>query len=103
MSLVESRSHIIHVILTDKMTAKNDLQTEYVYTGISVGVIEALVVILSACYSLKLQKLATNHGIEIIKRSVNVGIGGGTFWSGSEGLNCNSKGNVFERGYFGRQ
>ena len=53
MSLVESRSHIIHVIPSDKMTAKNDLQTEYEYN--SVGVIEALVVILSACRSLKLQ------------------------------------------------
>ena len=46
MSLVESRSHIIHVIPSDKMTAKNDLQTVYVYN--SVGVIKALVVILSA-------------------------------------------------------
>ena len=54
MSLVESRSYIMHVIPSDKMTAKNDLQTEYVYN--SVGVIEALVVILSACRSLKLQE-----------------------------------------------
>ena len=38
MSLVETRSHIIHVIPSDKMTAKNDLQTEYVYN--SVGVID---------------------------------------------------------------
>ena len=42
MSLVESRSHIIHVIPCDKMTAKNNLQTEYVYN--SVGVTEALAV-----------------------------------------------------------
>ena len=43
MSLVESRSHIIHAIPSvDKMTAKNDLQTEYVYN--SVGVIVALAV-----------------------------------------------------------
>ena len=54
MSLVESRSHIIHVIPSDKMTAKNDLQTEYVYN--SVVVIEALVVILGACRSLELQE-----------------------------------------------
>ena len=40
MSLVDSRSHFTHVIPSDKMTAKNDLQTEYVYN--SVGVIEAL-------------------------------------------------------------
>ena len=39
MSLVESRSHIIHAIPSEKMTAKNDLQTEYIYN--SVGVIEA--------------------------------------------------------------
>ena len=41
MSLVESRSHIIHAIFSEKMTANNDLQTEYIYN--SVGVIEALV------------------------------------------------------------
>ena len=40
MSLVESRSHIIQAIPNEKMTAKNDLQTEYIYN--SVGVIEAL-------------------------------------------------------------
>ena len=40
MSLVESRSHIIHAFPSEKMTAKNDLQTEYIYH--SVGVIEAL-------------------------------------------------------------
>ena len=40
MTLVESRSHIIHAIPNEKMTAKNDLQTEYIYN--SVGVIEAL-------------------------------------------------------------
>ena len=40
MSLVGSRSHIIHVIPCDKMTAKKNLQTEYVYN--SVGVTEAL-------------------------------------------------------------
>ena len=40
MSLVESRSHIIHAIPSEKMTAKNDLQTEYIYN--SVGVIEVL-------------------------------------------------------------
>ena len=39
MPLVESRSHIMHDIPSVKMTAKNDLQTEYVYN--SVGVIEA--------------------------------------------------------------
>ena len=42
MSLVEARSHIIHAIPSDKMTTKNDLQTEYVYN--SVGVTEALAV-----------------------------------------------------------
>ena len=31
VSLVESRSHIIHAIPNEKMTAKNDLQTEYIY------------------------------------------------------------------------
>ena len=42
MSLVESRSHIIHAIPSKKMTAKNDLQTEFIYIYNSVGVIEAL-------------------------------------------------------------
>ena len=101
MSLVKSRSHIIHVILSDKMTAKNDLQPKYVYN--SVSVIEALVVILSACRSLKLQETCHQTWIEITERNVNVGIGRGTFWSGSEGLICNSKGKSFESGNFGRQ
>ena len=42
MSLVEFRSHIIHIITSDKMTAKNYLQTEHVHN--SVGVTEALAV-----------------------------------------------------------
>ena len=40
MSLVESRSHIRHAIPSEKMSAEDDLQTEYIYN--SVGVIEAL-------------------------------------------------------------
>ena len=40
MSPVESRSHIIHASPSEKMTAKNDLQTEYIYN--SVSVIESL-------------------------------------------------------------
>ena len=39
LPLVEFISHIIHVIPSDKMTAKNDLQTEHVHN--SVGVTEA--------------------------------------------------------------
>ena len=71
MSLVESRSHIIHVITSDKMTAKNDLQTEYEYN--SIGVIEALVAIFSACRSQKLQETChqtwnRNHKKEALKR-----------------------------------
>ena len=39
LPLVEFISNIIHVIPSDKMTAKNDLQTEHVHN--SVGVTEA--------------------------------------------------------------
>ena len=39
LPLAEFISHIIHVIPSDKMTAKNDLQTEHVQY--SVGVKEA--------------------------------------------------------------
>ena len=78
MSLVESRSHIIHVIPSDKITEKNDSQTEYVYN--SVGVIEALVVILSTCCSLKVQETCHQTWNEIIKRSVNIGIREVTFY-----------------------
>ena len=42
MSLEEFGSHIKHVIPSDKMTGKNDLQTEHVHY--SVGVTEALAV-----------------------------------------------------------
>ena len=56
MSLVESRSHIIHAMIpSEKMTAKNDLQTEYIYN--SVGVIEALA---AARSNLKRTKTARN-------------------------------------------
>ena len=36
LPLVEFISHIIHVIPSDKMTAKNDLQTEHVHNSVSV-------------------------------------------------------------------
>ena len=66
------------------MTAKKDLQTEYVYN--SVGVIEALVVILSACRSLKLQESChqtwnRNHK----KKRITLELGEGPFGAGVRG------------------
>ena len=80
------------------MTAKNDLQPEYVYN--SVSVIEALVVILSACRSLKLQESCHQTWIEITERNVNVGIGRGTFLEREWGADLQFKGQNFWKWLF---
>ena len=58
LPLVEFISHIIHVIPRDKMTTKNDLQTEHVHN--SVGVTEARAVLGRNLNRLSLTKTARN-------------------------------------------
>ena len=60
MSLVESRSHIIHAMIpSEKMTAKNDLQTEYIYN--SVGMIEALVLHRNSTVTRRVTNVTSEH------------------------------------------